>query len=107
MSNVNNQFKELINEAIHNHFNDKTETEVILKDWLHGICEQLDEYEKSKHRTHVNDCKAEAFDLICEAMDYHYPTVNDRKYLNGYQHPKASLKDIDAIINSYESGESD
>lgn len=51
--------------------------------------------------------KAKAFDLICEAMDYHYPTVSDRKYLNGYQHPKASLKDIDAIINSYESGESD
>lgn len=45
MSNVNNQFKELINEAIHNHFHDKTETEMILKDWLYGICEQLDEYE--------------------------------------------------------------
>ena len=45
MSNVNNQFKELINEAIHNHFHDKTETEMILKDWLYGICEQADEYE--------------------------------------------------------------
>ena len=45
VSNVNNQFKELVNEAIHNHFHDKTETEMILKDWLYGICEQLDEYE--------------------------------------------------------------
>lgn len=53
-----------------------------------------------------HEAKAKAFDRICEAMDYHYPSANDRKYLNGYQHPKASLKDIDAIINSYESGES-
>lgn len=52
MSNVNNQFKELVNEAIHNHFHDKTEIEMILKDWLYGICEQADEYE----------AKAKAFD---------------------------------------------
>lgn len=45
MSNINEQFKELINEAIHNHFHDKTELEMTLKDWLYGICEQLDEYE--------------------------------------------------------------
>ena len=54
MSNVNNQFKELISEAIHNHFHDKTETKIILKDWLYGICEQLDDYEakaKSWDRT--------------------------------------------------------
>lgn len=50
MSNVNNQFKELVNEAIHNHFHDKTETEMILKDWLYGICEQLDEYEKKVYK---------------------------------------------------------
>ena len=53
------------------------------------------------------EAKAKAFDRIREAMDYHYPSAHDRKYLNGYQHPKASLKDIDAIINSYESGEYD
>ena len=69
MSNVNNQFKELINEAIHNHFHDKTELEMTLKDWLYGICEQADEYEKNKYRTHVNYYKAEAFDAILKAYD--------------------------------------
>ena len=59
MSNVNNQFKELINEAIHNHFHDKTETEMILKDWLYGICEQLDEYE----------AKAKAYDDTLKTLD--------------------------------------
>ena len=58
MSNVNNQFKELINEAIHNHFHDKTKTEMILKDWLYGICEQADEYE----------AKAKAWDNGREAV---------------------------------------
>lgn len=58
MSNVNNQFKELINEAIRNHFHDKTETEMILKDWLYGICEQADECkakakEWDKYKTHM------------------------------------------------------
>lgn len=56
MSNVNNQFKELINEAIHNHFHYKTE--MILKDWLYGICEQAEEYkakakEWDKYKTHM------------------------------------------------------
>ena len=58
MSNVNNQFKELINEAIHNHFHDKTELEMTLKDWLYGICEQADEYE----------AKAKALERIVELI---------------------------------------
>ena len=59
MSNVNNQFKELINEAIHNHFHDKTELEMTLKDWLYGICEQADEYE----------AKAKAYNDTLETLD--------------------------------------
>lgn len=100
MSNINEQFKEFINEAIDNSFHNNIEMKIILKEWLQIVYSQgtkANEYET----------KAKAFDRICEAMDYHYPSENDRKYLNGYQHPKASLKDIDAIINKYESGESE
>ena len=59
MGNANNQLKELVNEAIHNHFHDYTETEMILKDWLYGICEQLDEYE----------VKAKAYNDTLEKLD--------------------------------------
>ena len=94
MGNANNQLKELVNEAIHNHFHDYTETEMILKDWLYGICEQLDEYEKSKHRTHVNDCKAEAFDAILKSYDEAF----SREHM---------ADDVSNIIEKYESGEYD
>ena len=65
MSNVNNQFKELINEAIHNFFHDDTELEMILKDWLYGICEQASEYE----------AKAKAFDKSLEAIGVNLKSV--------------------------------
>ena len=92
MSNVNNQFKELVNEAIHNHFHDKTETEMILKDWLYGICEQLDEYED----------KAKAFDEIFKLYI---------GYEDGWIHfPRGSKsfnKEIISVCKEYESSESD
>lgn len=42
---------------------------ILMEDYIKESGEQLDEYEKSKHRTHVNDCKAEAFDAILKAYD--------------------------------------
>ena len=98
MSNVNNQFKELINEAIHNHFHDKTETEMILKDWLYGICEQLDEYEaKAKAFDHIeNLVKTEltSDDLYNDARNNDYAAGMLRVY-----------EMVDYIIDDYESGE--
>ena len=84
MSNVNNQFKELVNEAIHNHFHDKTELEMILKDWLHGICEQLDKYE----------VKAKAWDRVYEAFE---KAENEHEFSNG----------VCTVMNEYESSEAD
>ena len=96
MSNVNNQFKELINEAIHNHFHDKTETEMILKDWLYGICEQLDEYE----------AKAKAFDEIREARKEVLTDVRERGLKLPADLDKFSMM-TERIIKKYESGESE
>lgn len=92
MGNANNQLKELVNEAIHNHFHDKIETEMILKDWLYGICEQLDEYEKNKCRAHVNYYKAEAFDAILKSYD--------ESLSEGHM-----ADEVCNIIQKYESGE--
>ena len=92
------EYKELIEQAI---IDDDRPL-----DWEEGF-KELDEVYAQAAKADEYEAKAVAFDLIREAMDYHYPSAHDRKYLNGYQHPKASLKDIDAIINSYESGESE
>ena len=86
MSNVNTQFKELINEAIHNHFHDKTELEMALKDWLYGICEQLDEYE----------AKAKAWDKYKTHME---------SYIDGEINEEDLVSDLES--DYFERGESD
>ena len=90
ISNVNNQFKELISEAIYNFFHDDTELEMILKDWLYGICEQASEYE----------AKAKAFDEIFKLYV---------GYEDGWIHfPRGSKsfnKEIINVCKYYESGE--
>ena len=100
MSNVNNQFKELINEAIHNHFHDKTELEMTLKDWLYGICEQADEYEaKAKAFDHIENLvrtELTSGDLYNDARNNDYIAG----MLRGYEM-------VDYIIDDYESGEYD
>ena len=88
---------------------EKDERESDAEMWMNRVTHlefQIEVFEKAT-KADEYEAKAKAFDRIREAMDYHYPSAHDRKYLNGYQHPKASLKDIDAIINSYESGEYD
>ena len=55
---------------------------------------KADEYEKSKHRTHVNDCKAEAFDAILKAYDEAF----SREHM---------ADDVSNIIEKYESGDYD
>ena len=97
MSNVNNQFKKLINEAIHNHFHDKTELEMTLKDWLYGICEQLDEYEAKnkklleelKYLNKVND------DLVWQRDTDEEHEAKAKAYND-------TLKTLDKLINDDE-----
>ena len=45
------------------------ESKLLELDRVYAQAQKADEYEKSKHRTHVNDCKAEAFDAILKAYD--------------------------------------
>ena len=63
----------------------------LMEDHIKGSGQQLDEYEKSKHRTHVNDCKAEAFDAILKSYDEAF----SREHM---------ADDVSNIIEKYESG---
>lgn len=83
MGDANNQLKELVNEAIHNHFHDKIESEMILKDWLYGICEQAYEYE----------AKAKAFDRIKAYSD---------KVINGEIQSLELAEGIMDVVEQYE-----
>lgn len=60
-------------------------------DHVYAQAAKVDEYEKSKHRTHVNDCKAEAFDAILKAYDEAF----SREHMAG---------EVSNIIEKYESG---
>lgn len=63
-------------------------------DRVYAQAAKVDEYEKSKHRTHVNDFKAEAFDAILKAYD--------EALSEGHM-----ADEVCNIIQKYESGESD
>ena len=95
MSNVNNQFKELINEAIHNHFYDKTELEMTLKDWLYGICEQADEYE----------AKAKAWDELSASIRGCNKEIEVKGGLNALFRTSKKGQIVQRHIDCFESGE--
>ena len=63
----------------------------LMEDYIKGSGQQLDEYEKSKHRTHANDCKAEAFGAILKSYDEAF----SREHMAG---------EVSNIIEKYESG---
>ena len=95
MSNVNNQFKELINEAIHNHFHDKTELEMTLKDWLYGICEQADEYE----------AKVKAWDELSASIRGCNKEIEVKGGLNALFRTSKKGQIVQRHIDCFESGE--
>ena len=94
MSNVNNQFKELINEAIHNHFHNKTELEMTLKDWLYGICEQADEYE----------AKAKAWDKLSMSIRGCNKEIEVKGGLNALFRTSKKGQIVQRYIDCFESG---
>lgn len=70
MSATNNEYKTLVDEALHNHFHDTTETEMILKDWLYGVCKKAEAFDEIRA-----DSKMDIYDF--ELGEYVLKTIKD------------------------------
>lgn len=98
MSNVNKQFKELINEAIDNGYHNNIEMKIILKEWLQGMFSQA-----TKAREY--EAKSKAFDKYLETQQKELNQIKCKVHT----HDNFTYKDVSSyiahndIINELES----
>lgn len=87
MSNVNKQFKELINEAIDNGYHNNIEMKIILKEWLQGMFSQA-----TKAREY--EAKSKAFDKYLETQQRKLDQIKRKVHTND----NFTYKDVSAFI---------